>query len=152
MHRLKELKKRQLFFEKKRNDFKGGLNGAFCPTELLVFKSVNVFRKLGGYDQFGHIFRFPVFKLHAIGQCSISSVSVSWCQPPLEVMASFRKIPAVPVEIHEQTVPASGSLLNHEMAVDSHGLAAGNKRRLAVKMSPSTLHKAELGPINKKTN
>ena len=54
------------------------------------------------------------------------------------------------VEIHEQPVPASGGLLDHEVTVYAHGLTSRDKRGILIQVRPAPLDEPEFGPVNKK--
>ena len=148
-NRLHELEFRHLLPREHGDYLHGGLNGSLCPPELLVFKGVDVLGNFRRNGQVRHILSFPIAKLHPVREIHVFGERV--------VLPAAARLYCAPaeyacgaVEIHEQAVPAARGLLDHEVSVDTHCLAAGNKRRVFVKVSPAPLNKAELGTADKK--
>ena len=121
----------KFLFKQLRNYLYSGLDRSLCPSKLLVLERIDVFRQLGRDFQFGHVLGFPVAELHSVRKVHVLGERVM--VPAAARFDGFSPENARgSVEVHEEAVPASSGLLDHEVAVDPHGLTAGNERRLSV--------------------
>lgn len=72
----------------------------------------------------------------------MSSVRVSWDQPPASPITHLRHMPAVPLKVKKRPERLRARLLPAEVAVQVHALHAGEKVVFPVDMAPAGLDEA----------
>ena len=111
---------------------------------LLGFEAVHLGGQLGGRDEVGQVNEFPALELGAVAEVEVlgegvvlpAAAALDAGAPPEAGRA---------VEIEEAPGAAAGGLLEHEVAVEEHGLDAGEERVGAVEVAPAGLDHADPG-------
>ena len=131
--------------------FESRLDGTLGPSELLAFKGIHVFRDFRGNHNIGQKDGFPSFQLDTVGKIHVLGQGIPFPTSPIHNRLLFPE-PGCSVEIHIKTAPITGGLFYHEVTVDSDGLHAGEKRTVAIEMSPARLGKPQTVVIQEEGN
>lgn len=123
-------------------DFFADLNGAFGPAVLLAFEAVHINRKLGGSIDVVKEDEAPAFELGAVAEIHVLGEGVVI---PTACVGDggFAPDASGAVESEEASAAVARGLFELHVAVEEHGLDAGEDVVGAIEMLPARLNEAD---------
>ena len=132
-----------LCLEDERKILDGGLDGAFCPTELLSLECVDVVRKFGRDDDVEDELHLPAGELATVRKVHVFGQRIAF--PTTSVHDGlFTPNACGTVEVHEKIAPAASGLFYDEVTIDTDRLGEGKTRFTTVQMAPAALYEADV--------
>src|ERR1043166_7029605 len=110
---------------------------------LLRFEAIHIDWKFRRCDHIRQKNEFPPDELGAIAQIEIFGKRVMLPAAGID-NARFSPEPCRAIEIEETSAPTPGGLFQKQMAVQEHGLNAGEQRVSPIQMSPPRLDHPDL--------
>src|SRR5579862_458601 len=127
-----------------RQNLLAGLDQPFGPACLLSFERRHLYRKLGRALHILEVDKFPTLELRAIREVRILRQRVM-----LPAASLFdRTTPPHPrraIEIEKDVATRAAGVFQYEMPVEQNRFNFGQKRIVAIDVSPSRLHHSHLG-------
>src|SRR3990172_11297605 len=102
------------------------LDRAFCPSELLAFESVDLYRHLGRRDHIVQKHEFPAKELSPVTEIQILGERIILPSARF-IDAPFSPYPCSTIEVQKQTLAVPCSLLYQEMTIYPDSKYPGQK-------------------------
>ena len=111
--------------------FAAGLDASFSPAVLLALEAVHIHGQFGGSDEVGEEDEVPAFELRAVAEVEVFGERV--VVPAARINNTGLPPDACgAVEIDEASAAVAPGLFQQEMAVEEHGLDAGEEGMRAI--------------------
>ena len=140
---------RQVGLQDARQEFLGGLDGAFGPPVLLALDPGHLHGQLRRTDHVRHKLHPPAPQLGAITQIEVFGQGIRLPAPGI-VNRLPAPDPSRAVKIQEQASPAARRLLDPEVAIDAEGLRQREPGVGAVEVPPAGLHHGDGGILEER--